>query len=301
LYNLISDKCNTARDSPFSPFSLLLILPSLWFPREEGASAPSSFSFPFHLLFLPYPLLHASLEVSLVSLETLSTSSAVFSTSLEVLSASSEVLLAKFLFGNFSALISATLHRQRHRTRLISEDFWFGFLKLRSLIFGKPKPETCQSTVLLGRSATFRLHQLVRPIITGRCVPFTRSRVDLTRGGVTHTRRRVVRVPQRVQHPSDPHQCRRQFLRVSVVLRQPSPARVFHAPVFGFRPPAFLRLFTVFLRFLHCWCCCLTFSVAFIYFFFPLSSLYCVLSFEFLFFFFCNFKSSFCCLYISDL
>jgi hypothetical protein len=218
-------------------------------------------------------------------LETLSTSSAVFSTSLEVLSASSEVLLAKFLFGNFSALISATLHRQRHRTRLISEDFWFGFLKLRSLIFGKPKPETCQSTVLLGRSATFRLHQLVRPIITGRCVTFTRSRVDLTRGGVTHTRRRVVRVPQRVQHPSDPHQCRRQFLRVSVVLRQPSPARVFHAPVFGFRPPAFLRLFTVFLRFLHCWCCCLTFSVAFIYFFFPLSSLYCVLSFEFLFFF----------------
>jgi hypothetical protein len=184
---------------------------------------------------------------------------------------------------------------------MISEDFRFGFLKIRSLIFGKPKPETCHSTVLLGRSASFRLHQLVRPIITGRCVTFTRSRVDLTRGGVTHTRRRVERVLQRVMHPSDPQQCRRQFLRVSVVLRQPSPARVFHAPVFGFRPPAFLRLFTVFLRLLHRWCCCLTFSVAFICFFFPLSSLYWVLSFEFLFFFSVFLKVPLCCLYISDL
>jgi hypothetical protein len=263
----------------FSPFSLLLIHPSLWFPGEEGASAPSSFSFPFHLLFLPYPLLlHASFEVSLVSLETLSTSSAVFcassevlstssavfSASSEVFSASSEVLLAKFLFSSSSDLISAALHRLRHRTRTISEDFRFEFLKFRSLIFGKPKPETCHSTVLLGRSTSLRRHQLVHPTTTGRCVIFTRSRVDLTRGCVSHTCWCVERVLWRVLHPSDPPQCRRQFLRVSVVLRQPSPARVFHAPpVFGFRPPTFLRLFTVFLRPPLSWFCCLMFSVAF--------------------------------------
>jgi hypothetical protein len=229
--------------------------------------------------------LSTSSAVFCVSSETLSTSSTVFFASSEVLSASSEVLLAKFLFSSSTDLISATLHHQRLRTCMISEDFWFGFLKIGSLIFGKPKPETCHSTVLLGRSTSFRLHQLVRPTTTGRCVIFTRLRVDLTRGCVTRTCRRVERVLWRVLHPSDPPQCCRQFLRVSVVLRHPSPERVFHAPVFGFRPPSFLRLFTVFLSPLHCWCCCLTFFVAFICFFFHLSSLYWVLTFAFLFFF----------------
>jgi hypothetical protein len=216
-------------------------------------------------------------------LETLSTSSAVFSTSSEVLSASSEVLLAKFLFSSTFNLISATIHRHRHQTRMISEDFLFDFLKIRSLFFGKPKPKMSHSTVLLGRSASSRLHQHVRPTTTRRCVNFKRLRVDLTRGCENNTRRHVERVLRRVLHPSDPQQCRRQFLRVSVVLRQPSPVRVFHVLINGFRAAAFLRLFPVFLRLLHRWCCCLSILLAFTFFFFPLSSLCRVLSPLFLF------------------
>jgi hypothetical protein len=182
----------------FSPFSLFRIHLTLWFSWEEGASAPSSFSSPFRHLFLPYPYLPASFVANpLVSPETLSASLEVLSAFSEalcycfpVVSASSEVLPAITLFSNTS---NSGLLRPWHRARTISADFRFNFLKIRSIIFRKPKPETPFSTVLLGRSASCRLHQHARLPTTRRRVAFTRSRVDLTCGCVAHTRRRLDR------------------------------------------------------------------------------------------------------------
>jgi hypothetical protein len=208
----------------------------------------------------------------LVSPETLSASLEVLSAFSEalcycfpVVSASSEVLPAITLFSNTS---NSGLLRPWHRARTISADFRFNFLKIRSIIFRKPKPETPLSTVLLGRSASCRLHQHARLPTTRRRVAFTRSRVDLTCGCVAHTRRRLDRYLRRVLYSSDPQQCRRSFLRVGDVVRRPSPARVVHAPVVGFRSAPFLRLFY------RC-CCCLLFLLAYLF------SLLCLCCFVF--------------------
>jgi hypothetical protein len=174
-------------------------------------------------------------------------------------------------------MISASFHRHRHWTRLIPEDFRFDFFLFRSIIFRKPKPETHDSTVLMGCSASRRLHQYVRLTTTRRRVAFTCSRVDLTCGCVTHTRRRVDWFLQRVLYSSDPQQCRRSFLRVSVVVRCPSPARVIHAPVIGFWAAPFLRLLQVSLRLLHCCCCCLKILMAYLLYLLVLFCSLCLL------------------------
>jgi hypothetical protein len=64
----------------FSPFALLQIVLSHWLSREEGASAPSSFSSPFRHLPLYHPSLHASFEANFASQEALLASFEVLST-----------------------------------------------------------------------------------------------------------------------------------------------------------------------------------------------------------------------------
>jgi hypothetical protein len=70
----------------FSPFAFLQIVLSHWLSREEGASAPSSFSLPFRHLPLYHPSLHASFEANFASQEALSASFEVLFASFEVLS-----------------------------------------------------------------------------------------------------------------------------------------------------------------------------------------------------------------------
>jgi hypothetical protein len=214
----------------YSPFSLLQIQLLLWFPWEEGASAPSSFSSPSRHLPLPHPSLPASFEANLlVSAETLSAS-------LEVLSAFSEAICSSFpamsLFSSTSNLGSA-LHRPRLRTQTISEDFRFDFFKFRSIFFRKSKPETSPSTVFKGPSASRRSSQHVHPATTSRRMALTRARVRSTRRRVILMCRSVDRFLPRVTGSSDPLHCRRPFLRVGAGYRHPVTARVVHAPVTG--------------------------------------------------------------------
>ena len=141
-----------------------------WFSWEEGVSTPSFSSSPI----LPFPLHHLSLpaffEDNLIFLETLSTSF--------------EVLPTTSLFSSTIDLVSATLHRPWHRTRIIFEDFRFDFLKIRSVIFRKTKRETLHFTMLMGPSASSRRQLHFHPATTSRRVASTRSCVDLTRGRV---------------------------------------------------------------------------------------------------------------------
>jgi hypothetical protein len=148
---------------------------------------------------------------------------------------------------------------------MISEDSRFDFLKFRSVIFRKSKPETRHSIVLKGPIASSRCPQHVRPTTTNRRVVLTRVRVRSTRKRVLLMYRSVERRTPRVIGSSDPQQCCRPFLRVSAGRRQPVAARVVHAPATGFllsEPAAFLHLLLAFLRLFHCYCCCLKFFVA---------------------------------------
>jgi hypothetical protein len=240
-----------------SPFSLLQIQLFLWFPWEEGASAPSSFSSPFRHLPLPHPSLPASFEANLlVSTETLSAS-------LEVLSAFSEAVCYSFpaisLFSSTSNSGSA-LHRPWLRTQTISEDCRFDFFKLRSIFFRKSKPETSPSTVFKGPSASRRRPQHVHPATTSRRVALTHERVRSTRKRVILMCQSMDRFMQRVIGSYDSQQCCRPFLRVSAGRRQPMATRVVHAPATGF----LLSGFAAFLRLLHCCCCCFKFFVAYL-------------------------------------
>ena len=155
-------------------------------PMEGGSWLPPSIPSPllrlsFFFFFSCY--LSYLYEVFCVSSEVLSTSSEVLSLSRKNISPSSTT----------SRSVSAFFHCPRPWIHNVSEDFGFDFLKIRSVIFRKLKPQIRPSTVISSPSAANRHKLCHHPTITRRRVAHTRPRVDLTLWRVAHTYRRILR------------------------------------------------------------------------------------------------------------